>query len=164
MFCDEERKIRVGDEEWSYRIFYSEDGTEDTVRLFDADGAYVTEFFSAEDMRNYLSGEGLESRLRALQDVRRFRKEERDLLRKYSESGETLIDSETKQEMRATLIKRFKMLMGDLSGVEMGKILGLSPGTVYNYATGGRYLSGYALRRISERCGVGIEWLLGKDK
>ena len=154
---DDKRIIIVGGEEWTYQTHFNDSGQDDSVRLFDAAGEFVTVFFNRKDMMDYLSENAPESRIEALRAIKRFHNAS------FCEENEHTISAAEKQEMRATVIKRLAMLKGDMTNAEFGKAVGLATGTVYNYCNGSRIPGAEVLKRIASRCGVSADWLIGKD-
>ena len=160
---DDMREVVVGSEVWKYEAFWDDPSRDSAVKLYDENGEYVTEFFTREDMWDYLS-DPIGSRVAALKAIRQFRREKDRIKEKAKGEDDVRVQRDGTPELRAVFIKRFQMIRGDMSVYELGDVLGMNYATVNNYATGSRFPGGAALKRIADRCGVSVDWLLGRDE
>ena len=151
--------VKVGDEEWIYSVVCDSRGREVTVKLYDESGKYVTEFSSEEEMREYIGGM-TDVRLNGLKAIRQFRK------MNHEEMAEDSFDSvrEDKDEVKTEFSKRLRMLRGEMGRKMFAKVLGIEYGLEYGYETERRSPMATSLKRISERTGVSVDWLLGRDE
>lgn len=151
--------IRVGDKVYSYQVFYG--GKSERVRFCAEDGRYITSFPSVDEMNGYLFRDSSEVINSEIDSILRFREKCDGIIDKgyYYEKGG--VEEAEKAENLAVFIKRINILMGELNSYQFGKIVGLNPGTIYNVAHGLRSPGVHILKRISEKCGVSIDWLLG---
>lgn len=160
--CSEDRHLMVGDKRWSYRIVYDDNWETQSVKVCDESGRYVTEFRDTDELRGYLKKDGSEKRIEALKAIQRFRSRVwPDAM--YGEEQPVGISGEEKAEGVKAFMQRIAMLQGDMSMSEFGRALGIDASMAYGYVKGRRFPGGYALRRIADRCGVTVDWLLGRD-
>jgi transcriptional regulator with XRE-family HTH domain len=156
--CDSPVKITVGGVEWYYQTFYRENGEVYVVRLYDSSGEFLREYKSLGTLTGALK-----------QIVRNQKKKEDEVARGVRESSfkwKKTIRGITKEEMEAvkkTIVIRLAELKGDRSLMEFSEQIELIPGTVQQYISGMSVPSVYALKRIAEKCGVTIDWLIGKE-
>ena len=126
-------KIVVGGMDWYYQSFFDDSNNYEAVRLYGADGSFLREFMNLDDMTAWL-----------LDNSEKVRKKE-------------------KEERQSIFMRRFEQLKGDMSDADFSVRLGMSGGTVYQYLTGRRRPSVDALAQIADRCGVTIDWLVGRE-
>lgn len=130
MGCGEAVKIVMCGKAWYYQSFWGEDG--DFYRLYDADGEFLKEFVSADDMTNYLIAE-----------VSRGQKKARE-------------------NMQETFMRNMEKLKKDMSDAEFAAYCGLKYETCYQYLTGRRFPTVHAIDQIADACDVTIDWLVGR--
>ena len=78
-----------------------------------------------------------------------------------SDGRSAWISKEEKQRTQAFLMKRLEDVMAGRTYEEFAEDVGLSAANIYNYRSGIRFPTAYALKRIAERCDVSVDWLLG---
>jgi hypothetical protein len=149
----------IGDKMWAY-----EDGA-DSVRLYSDGGTFVTAFQSKHDMMEYLyhaEADKVNKELAALVAFRTRCKSMSEQEKGKLYEVDTQITEIEKEENRKAITKRVRMLRGDMTNWEFGKIVGLNGGTIYNLVSEAKNASANTLKRVSDRCGVSMDWLLGK--
>ncbi len=151
--------VRVGDKLYNYQVFYK--GDSEKVRFCTEDGRYITSFPSVDEMNGYLFRDWPETINSEIDSILSFREKCSGIIEKgyYYEKGG--VEEAEKSENTAMFIKRINILMGELNSYQFGKMVGLNPGTIYNISHGLRSPGVHILKRISERCGVSVDWLLG---
>lgn len=78
--------------------------------------------------------------------------------------GDGKIEFITKEEKAKTqemFMRRLEQIMGGKSCDEFAHEVGLSRNNVYSYVHGYRFPTAHALKRIAERCGCTVDWLVG---
>ena len=150
--------VEVGTEEWTYQVFYDERGNVEAVRLYNAEGDFVTEFWDIESMEK-----AIKNGPKSLEVVLRFREVWKERLGEENK-GIGIITKEEKAAVQEALMRRLKMLQGEMSCAEFAKVVDLNPSVISNYSSGGRMPTAAALNRIAEKCGVSVDWLLGRDE
>lgn len=156
--CDSPVKITVGGVEWYYQTFYRENGEVYVVRLYDSSGEFVREYKSLGSLTG------------ALKQIVKFQKkkdeEEAKEVREKAFRPKNTIRGITKEEMeevKKAIVERLGKLKGERSLTAFADQVELSVVTIQHYVMGSSVPSVYALKRISEKCGVTIDWLLGND-
>lgn len=71
------------------------------------------------------------------------------------------ISNDEKKANQEIFMERFGRLMDGLTVVEFANKLGMSDKVVHSYLSGYRYPNCHAAKRIAQRCGVTVDWLLG---
>ena len=131
---DKAVKMIVGGKTWYYQAVVDEDATEcEAIRLFGEDGEFLKEFSSVESMTEWM-----------LDEVNRSQRK-------------------AKEKMQETIMRRLEKIKGDKSDSDFAVFLGMSGGTVYQYLVGRRFPSVAALAQIADKCGVTVDWLIGRD-
>ena len=68
---------------------------------------------------------------------------------------------ERKNDRLPIFTERFRELQGERSNTEFADFLGISRQTVGFYCNGDRVPDALTLIKISQKCGVSVDWLLG---
>jgi transcriptional regulator with XRE-family HTH domain len=71
------------------------------------------------------------------------------------------ISKEEKLKTQEAFMKRLEELIGDMDYRDFAESVGLSGNNIYSYRNGIRFPTAYALKRIAERTGKTVDWLLG---
>lgn len=159
-FCEKEKKIQIGERECFYQEFFDDKGEYERVRFYDCDGEFVTEFPDVRKMKEFLYRKEPDKVCSEIDTIKKFREKCKGL--DWSWKGlKGFVGEEEKKINRETLVDRIGILMGDMNSYQFGAVVGLNPGTVYNIAHGTRGVGVHILKRISEECGVTVDWLLG---
>ena len=103
------------------------------IRLYGENREFLREFSDADDMTAYL----LDEASRGLHDAR--------------------------EEMQKHFMMKMQELQGDRNDAEFAGFLGMKYDTLYQYLTGKRFPSVYALAQIANRCGVTMDSLIGRE-
>ena len=103
------------------------------IRLYGENREFLREFSDADDMTVYL----LDESSRGLQDAR--------------------------EEMQKHFMMKMQELQGGRNDAEFAGFLGMKYDTLYQYLTGKRFPSVYALAQIANRCGVTMDSLIGRE-
>lgn len=152
--------IKVGDKEYYYVGAFDSRNNCQVVKLYD-EGEYVTEFPTVEDMKEYLYHDIPSVVEEEIEVLKKFRKKCEELLKgDYNYMGGE-IGKDEKNRNSEDFIKRINILKGDMSNPQFGRIVGIHHCTLYNLVSGARGPGQHILRRISEQCGVTVDWLLG---
>lgn len=164
-WCEEPKKIQIGDREWSYQVCWNDFGKCEAVMLYADDNGneFITEFYTVDDMKDFLYHADAETVNEELDMVWSFRKRCKKFLE--SERGkrsETSISKEEKEANSSIVMKRLQILKGDMNNYEFGKVIGLGGGQVFNLMAGARNVGSHTLKRIADRCGVPTDWILGR--
>lgn len=164
---DEVKKIPIGGRAWAYQVFYDENGVQGAVRFYDGeDGGFVTEFESVDDMKRYLYHADVDAVNSELEKILKFRKKCDAFLAPEKRSWEgapTAVTQAEKEETRSVFTQRIRMLKGDMTNWEFGRVLGLNGATIYSLVAGAKSVPSYTLNRIADVCGVSVDWLLGRE-
>ena len=130
--CTNAVKMVIGGKEWYYQSYY-EDGKRDvSVRLYDGSGEYLREFWDMDSMVTWV-------------------KEENEREQRKS-----------REKMQETFMRRFEQLKGERSDSAFAGDIGMSPASVYQYLIGKRFPTAEALKEIADKCGVTMDWLVGR--
>ena len=131
--CTKEVKIVIGGKEWHYQSFFDEDSSElEAIRLYGEDGSFVKEFYDMDSMTRWLLDKASDDQKRA------------------------------KENMQRIFMERLEQLKGDMSDADFGVKLGMAGNSVYQYLVGRRFPTAVALAQIADRCGVTVDWLIGR--
>lgn len=103
------------------------------IKLYGENKGFLREFESADEMTVYL----LDEASRGIQDAR--------------------------EEMQKHFMMKMQELQGDRNDAEFAGFLGMKYDTLYQYLTGKRFPSVYALAQIADRCGVTMDSLIGRE-
>ena len=163
-YCDKAVFIKVGEKEYSYQVFYNDKGDCEAVRFYDEDG-FLAEFLSVEDMNEYLGHAEPDVINREWDMIKRFRKK-CDILSSLGDMGysdEVSISDSEKTENHRAFVQRINILKGDMSSNEFGRVIGLNQATTYNLIKGTRSPGMNPLKRIADKCGVSVDWLIGRE-
>ena len=131
--CGKAVKVTIDGRVFYYQTFYDEAGKANVVKVYGSDGEYIREFWDLDSMSTWLR-----------EEVNRQQRKER-------------------VDMQESFMRRFEQLKGEKSDIEFAEALEMPYGTVYQYFVGRRFPSVSALKQIAEKCGVTIDWLVGKD-
>lgn len=71
------------------------------------------------------------------------------------------IPKEEKLATQEVFKKRLEEIIGDQDYRDFAESVGLSGNNIYSYRNGIRFPTAYALKRIAERTGKTVDWLLG---
>lgn len=157
-------KINIGEREYYYRAeLHDERWVVDRVRLYDKDG-FIVDFLSMEEMEEYL-GHACPSEINKELDVlKRFRKKCKILeeLGDYTDGLSMAVYDEEKSKTQEIFWKRFRMLKGDLTTYQFSKAAGINMNTTQMILTNRRLPGMHQMKRIADRCGVTVDWLLGR--
>ena len=160
MGIDVMETVKVGDKEFQYVSSYDNRNNCKVVKLYDG-GEYVTEFPTVDDMTEYLRHDVPEVIIEEIECLKRFREKCKVLLKTdYNYMGGKIEEKEKSRNHEA-FVKRINILKGNLSNPEFGRIVGMNQCTLYNLVVGSRGPGQHILKRISEQCGVSVDWLLG---
>ena len=122
----------IGGKEWYYRSLY-EDGKRDvSIKLYDGSGEYLREFWDIDSMVGWVKDE--------------IEREQR----------------KSREKMQETFMRRFEQLKGERSDSAFAGDVGMPPATVYQYLVGKRFPTAEALKEIADKCGVTMDWLVGR--
>ena len=102
------------------------------VELYDRDMRLVNVFFTADELMGFLLSEA-------------------DKARKL-----------TREELQRNFMQRMQELKGDSSDAEFAGLLEMKYDSLYQYMTGRRFPNVHALCQIADKCGVSIDWLVGR--
>ena len=160
-FCEEAKKIPVGDREFYYQEFFNDKGECERVRFYDSGGEFVTEFPNVQKMKGYLFRKEPEKVYAEIEAIKRFREKCKGIDWSWKET-KGFIGEDEKHINREALVDRIGILMGDMNSYQFGAVVGLNPGTIYNISHGTRGVGVHILKRIAEECGVTVDWLLGE--
>lgn len=156
-------KINIGDREYFYREELNDERwVVDRVRIYDEDG-FIVDFLSMEEMQEYL-GHACPSVINEELDVlKRFRKKCKTLEEAgdYAD-GPMSVNNEEKSKTQEAFWKRFRMLKGDLTNSQFSKVAGINMNTTQMIQTNRRLPGMHQMKRIADRCGVTVDWLLGR--
>lgn len=129
-------KVVFGGKVWYYKnvLKVNKDGKSESalVELYDRDMRLVNAFFTADELMDFLLSEA-------------------DKARKL-----------TREELQRNFMQRMQELKGDSSDAEFAGLLEMKYDSLYQYMTGRRFPSVYALCQIADKCGVSIDWLVGR--
>ncbi len=158
---DDLMEITIGEREYKYQVYYNSSWGYERVKLFESDGKYITEFPNLVKMREYLYHAEPDKVNAEIDAIKRFRESYESCTRKEYSAAKGKIEESEKIENQKAFTDRIGILMGDMNSNQFGVILGLNQGTVYNIVHGTRGVGMNILKRIADRCGVSIDWLLG---
>ncbi|MBQ4197805.1 MAG: hypothetical protein II659_08195 [Bacteroidales bacterium] len=129
-------KVVFGGKVWYYKnvLKVNKDGKSESalVELYDRDMRLVNAFFTADELMDFLLSEA-------------------DKARKL-----------TREELQRNFMQRMQELKGDLSDAEFAGLLEMKYDSLYQYMTGRRFPNVHALCQIADKCGVSIDWLVGR--
>lgn len=131
MGCSGMVKIVLCGKEWYYQSFWGDD---ECYRLYDADGEFLREFKTADDMTSYVVEESSRGQ----------------------KSG--------RENMQRAFMMNIEKLKGNMSDAKFASLCGIKYETCYQYFTGRRFPSVQALAQIADACGVTIDWLVGRGE
>ena len=154
--CDSPVKITVGGKDWYYQKFYDDDGEVEAVNLYDAGGDFVREYSSLNRLTGSL---GMMVRRQKEADVKRSKG---FIEVEYPQKPDAVmgITDEEKIELRKAVVERLNELRGDMLVKDFATKVGLS--VVNEYLSGNRVPTANALKRIADRCGVSVDWIIGR--
>ena len=159
--CDNLVKFTVGGIDRYYQTFYDDAGEVKGVRLYDREGAFVREFKSLDKLMNKVRRDARQKERKRLLDgviaAEQYDAAQRKRLK------DDWISEEEKIATQAVFLKRFAELQGDMDNKTFAEKLGLQKGVVLNYMKGWRFPTAHAMKRIADRCGVTVDWLLGRE-
>ena len=129
-------KVVFGGKVWYYKnvLKVNKDGKSESalVELYDRDMRLVNAFFTADELMDFLLSEA-------------------DKARKL-----------TREELQRNFMQRMQELKGDSSDAEFAGLLEMKYDSLYQYMTGRRFPNVHALCQIADKCGVSIDWLVGR--
>ena len=67
-------------------------------------------------------------------------------------------------DIQECFMRNIQKLKGDMTRAEFAEKLDMNGATVYQYISGRRFPSPTALVKMAEKCGVTVDWLLGKEE
>ena len=70
----------------------------------------------------------------------------------------------SREEIEENFMKNMSILRGEMNDSEFAGYLGMKYDTLYQYVSGRRFPTVYALAQIAEKCGVTMDWLIGREK
>lgn len=160
--------IRAGDVVFYYDLCYDSNEKVKAVKLYDEKDEYITEFFSKKDLMEFFDTHTDEEILKELGIIQSFRVRSKEWFANggpnpFVQPRNLNIRRTEKMEVQEAFLKRINMLIGDMSSADLAKILDLQPSTVYNVISGNRFPTAYFLKRIADRCGVSVDWLIGRQ-
>lgn len=143
-------QIVINGNTWQYQNLYDERRKHEVIKLYKSNGQYVKDFLRFGDLVNYVKGKNEEERVEVKQDDRN----------RLQEAGRC--ESEIQKIIQKNFFKNFRELMNGMNSTEFAEKYGLNKSTVYNYCTGKRFPNAAALYNIAEKCGVTVDWLIGR--
>jgi len=105
----------------------------DSIALADGYGNVIVNFFNAEDMTDYIFKQVSQGKKDAQGKVQRI------------------------------FMQRMQELKGDMNDSEFSASLEMKYDTLYQYMSGRRFPTVFALSQIADKAGVSMDWLVGRE-